>query len=126
MLRSVLEYLRHILDEAIYLRDKSQELSFDDFIKDETIKRAFARSIEIIGEAAKQVPDDVRKKYPDIEWREIAGMRDHLIHGYFSVDYKNSLECRKGRSDSFDREYRTHHRTRIFGSIATLIFTTLS
>ena len=88
MPRSALEYLRHILDEAIYLRDRSQELSFDDFIKNETLKRAFARSIEIIGEAAKQVPDDVRKEYPDIEWREIAGMRDHLIHGYFSVDYK--------------------------------------
>lgn len=34
------------------------------------------------------VPDEVRKKYPDIRWREIAGMRDHLIHGYFSVDYE--------------------------------------
>ncbi|MBD3278462.1 MAG: DUF86 domain-containing protein, partial [Candidatus Aegiribacteria sp.] len=88
MSRSVLEYLRHILDEAVYLRDSSQELSFDDFMKNETLKRAFARSIEIIGEAAKQVPDDVRKKYPDIRWREIAGMRDHLIHGYFSVDYE--------------------------------------
>ena len=118
MLRSVLEYLRHILDEAIYLRDRSQELSFDDFMKNETLKRAFARSIEIIGEAAKQVPDDVRKKYPDIEWRDSRHERSSDTW-LFLCGLQNSLECRKGRSDSFDREYRTHHRTRIFGSIAT-------
>lgn len=46
------------------------------------------RSIEIIGEAAKHVPDDFRMRHPDIEWRSMAGMRDRLIHGYFGVDYE--------------------------------------
>lgn len=46
------------------------------------------RSIEIIGEAIKQISESTRKQYPQIEWRSIAGMRDRLIHSYFGVDYE--------------------------------------
>lgn len=84
---SALEYLRHILDETIYLGRQTSGLSKEEFLADETLKRAFVRSIEIIGEATKQVPEDIRKKYPHIQWRAMAGMRDRLIHGYFGIDY---------------------------------------
>ncbi|MBI3779840.1 MAG: DUF86 domain-containing protein [candidate division NC10 bacterium] len=61
---SPLEYLRHILDEADYLTAKAQRLSREQFMGDETVKRAFVRSIEIIGEAAKKVPVVLKQRYP--------------------------------------------------------------
>ncbi|MEW5956886.1 MAG: DUF86 domain-containing protein [Chloroflexota bacterium] len=84
---SPLEYLQHIWDETDYLINETQRLSHLQFIQDETLKRAFVRSIEIIGEATKKVPAEMKQKYPQIEWRAIAGMRDRLIHSYFGVDY---------------------------------------
>lgn len=82
------EYLRHILVEVDYLIATRRDVSFDAFASDETLRRAFVRSLEIIGEAAKKVPADFRDEYPEIDWRAMAGMRDRLIHGYFGVDYE--------------------------------------
>lgn len=57
------------------------------FLTDGTLKRAFVRSIEIIGEAVKQLPEDLLAQHQTIEWRAIARMRDYVIHHYFGVDY---------------------------------------
>jgi len=80
-------YLIHILQEIEYLSGESSHLSFEEFASNETLKRAFVRSLEIIGEAVKNIPGSIRHKYPDIDWRRIAGMRDKLIHAYFGVNY---------------------------------------
>jgi len=82
------EYLRHILKEVDYLLVETKGLTIVDFLKDETKMRAFARSLEIIGEAAKQVDQTYREKYPDVDWKAMSGMRDRLIHHYFGVDYE--------------------------------------
>ena len=62
-------------------------MDYDSFVRNPTVKRAFVRSLEIIGEASKKIPEDIKAMNPDIEWRKVTGMRDRLIHDYFGVDY---------------------------------------
>ncbi|OGO39001.1 MAG: hypothetical protein A2Z03_00760 [Chloroflexi bacterium RBG_16_56_8] len=81
------DYLRHILDETIFIQDQAKGLTKERLLQDAMAKRGFVRSIEIIGEAAKQVPPDFRQKYTQVDWRAIAGMRDRLVHDYFGIDY---------------------------------------
>lgn len=81
-------YLLHILEECKFLREKSRNLTFEKFNSDPVIKKAFVRSIEIIGEAVKNIPFQFRNKYKSIPWKEIAGMRNRLIHEYFGVNYR--------------------------------------
>lgn len=87
MLPSTVELLRDIFREAEFLCAQAVQTTPADFLSDELRKRAFVRSLEIIGEAAKKVPEDTRAEFPALEWRKMAGMRDRLIHDYGGVDY---------------------------------------
>jgi len=88
MSKSPDEYLKHILDEVNYLLESSKDISEDKFMHDMTLQRAYSRSLEIIGEASKNLPQDFIRKHGDIDWKSIAGMRDRLIHRYFGVDFE--------------------------------------
>jgi len=87
MLPSTIELLRDILREAEFLETQAVQTTREAFLRDEVLKRAFVRSVEVIGEVAKQVPEETRSLLPVVEWRKMAGMRDHLIHDYGDVDY---------------------------------------
>ena len=88
MSRSPLDYLHHIADECTFvLMAVPNSSSFEDFYSDEAKKRAIVRSLEIIGEATKNIPIDFKLKWTGVEWKQMSGMRDRLIHDYFGVDY---------------------------------------
>jgi uncharacterized protein with HEPN domain len=81
------DYLRHILAEAEFLIEEASSVTESEFHNSAVLKRAFVRSLEVMGEAVKQLPADFRDAHREVEWQRMAGMRDRLIHGYFGVDY---------------------------------------
>ena len=87
-MRDVSLYLQDILDAMIAIERFVEGQSFDGFKEDDKTSSAVIRKFEIIGEASKQIPEEVRVKYPQIPWKEMAGMRDRLIHFYFGIKYE--------------------------------------
>jgi uncharacterized protein with HEPN domain len=80
------DYLRDILDNIGKVERFTAGMDLDAFLGDEKTAYAVIRALEIIGEAVKQLPEALRASYPDIAWRDIARMRDKLIHKYFGVN----------------------------------------
>ena len=80
-------FLKDIVKACEHIQEFVKDIDFDDFLKDEKTSSAVIRKFEIIGEAVKNIPEFIRLKYPNIAWKDMAGMRDRLVHGYFGVDY---------------------------------------
>jgi len=79
-------YIEHIIESIERIEEYTSDISEEGFKENELVQDAVIRRIEIIGEAAKRLNDSTRSEYGDIQWRDIAGMRDNLIHRYFGVD----------------------------------------
>ncbi|KKL47238.1 hypothetical protein LCGC14_2337520 [marine sediment metagenome] len=81
-------FLKDIYKSCEYILEFIKGMDFNEFKRDEKTLSAVIRKFEIIGESVRYLPDRIKKSYLNVPWKEMAGMRDHLIHGYFGIDYK--------------------------------------
>jgi uncharacterized protein with HEPN domain len=93
-------YIEDILECISKIEEYIKGVSEEDFYKNTQIQDAVLRRLEIIGEAVKKIPEEVRSNYPEIPWKEMAGMRDVLIHEYFGINMKRTWKVAK--EDVFD------------------------
>jgi len=97
-------FLKHILDEISFLLKETNGLRFEEFMQNEVLKRACSRSLEIIGEATKNLPADFKKKHKDVEWKKISGLRDKIIHYCFGVNWDILWDVIKKRLPDLKRQ----------------------
>ena len=87
-MRDISLYLQDILEAMRAIEKFVEGINFEEFVSDDKTASAVIRKFEIIGEAAKHVPDDVRFRYPRVPWKDMSGMRDRLIHFYSGIKYE--------------------------------------
>ncbi len=86
MSNEYLDFVEDILDAMVKAELLLEDIRYEQFENDYRVNFAVVRALEIIGEASRRLPEDLRDKYPDIPWRGMSGMRDRIIHGYDNVD----------------------------------------
>lgn len=80
------DFVQDIIDSINDVENFIGRMDFEEFIKDKKTVYSVVRAIEIIGEATKNIPGQIKKKYPEVPWKKMAGMRDKLVHEYFGID----------------------------------------
>jgi len=97
-------FIKDILTSIEKIQRYTSKLSFEEFSNNDMIIDAVIRNFEIIGEAVKKIPDEIKKQYPDIEWKESAGFRDILIHDYFGIDLELVWETIQNNIPTFKKK----------------------
>jgi len=87
-MRADKDYIKDVLDAIKKIEEFIDGMDYNEFLEDVKTQYAVVRALEIIGEAVKNISDKLKKKYPEIPWKAIAGMGDKLIHAYFGVDWE--------------------------------------
>ncbi len=112
-MRSSLLYLSEMIDAVEAIEDFTHGMNMEGFLCDEKTKSAVVRQFEILGEAAKAMPENIKALVPNLPWSRIAGMRDRLFHAYFVVDYnlvwdtvENELPILKERLEKLRSELK--------------------
>lgn len=88
MKRDFRDFLQDILTAIVDIENFVNGFSYEQFVGDRKTLYAVVRSIEIIGEATKNLPEQLKMQYPEVPWKRMTGMRDKLVHGYFGIDFK--------------------------------------
>ncbi len=100
-------YLEDILEATRKITTYTGSLSKTAFLEDEKTLDAVIRNLEVIGEAVKKLPEDLRAQHSGVEWKKIAGLRDILIHEYFGLDAEIVWDIVRNKVPALDREVRT-------------------
>lgn len=87
MHRTVLQYIDDILEAIGNIEEDIKGITYEEFAADRRRRDAVIRNFQVIGEAIKNLPDDLKERYPETDWKKIAGFRDVLAHVYFGIKY---------------------------------------
>jgi uncharacterized protein with HEPN domain len=102
--RDYVFFLQDILDSIDKIERFTGDLTFDEFKEDEMAIDAVIRNFEVIGEAVGNIPDELKQKYPEVEWKEAVGFRNVMIHEYFGVDTETVWETIESNLPTFKKK----------------------